>query len=106
MKKSSLQSLVAYLDGQTVDNISEIRDEIVAELAKGAEKAQANRETYAEYHDKVMAVLAGVTDPVTAQDISDETGIARGKIVYGLRNYWANEVVIDSTGKVNTYRLA
>lgn len=106
MKKSSLQSLVAYLDGQTVDNISEIRDEIVAELAKGAEKAQANREAYAEYHDKVMAVLAGVTDPVTAQDISDETGIARGKIVYGLRNYWANEVVVDSTGKVNTYRLA
>ena len=106
MKKSSLQSLVAYLDGQTVDNISEIRDEIVAELAKGAEKAQANREAYAEYHDKVMAVLAGMTDPVTAQDISDETGIARGKIVYGLRNYWANEVVVDSTGKVNTYRLA
>ena len=106
MKKSSLQSLVAYLDGQTVDNISEIRDEIVAELAKGAEKAQANREAYAEYHEKVMAVLAGVTDPVTAQDISDETGIARGKIVYGLRNYWANEVVVDSTGKVNTYRLA
>lgn len=106
MKKSSLQSLVSYLNGETVTNIAEIKAEIEAELAKGKAKADANREAYAEIHDKVVEALTGITTPVTAQDIADETGIARGKIVYGLKNYWASEVVVDTTGKVNTYRLA
>ena len=106
MKKSSLQSLVSYLNGETVTNLDEIKAEIEAELAKGKAKADANREAYAEIHDKVIAVLSGVTAPVTAQDLADETGIARGKIVYGLKNYWADEVVVDTTGKANTYRLA
>ena len=106
MKKSSLQSLISYLNGETVTNLDEIKTEIEAELAKGKAKADANREIYNEIHDKVIEVLSGVTTPVTAQDIADETGIARGKIVYGLKNYWADEVVIDTTGKVNTYRLS
>ena len=106
MKKSSLQSLVSYLNGEAVENIAEIKAEIEAELAKGKAKADANREVYAEIHDKVIEVLSGMTTPVTAQDIADETGIARGKIVYGLKNYWVDEVVVDTTGKANTYRLA
>ena len=106
MKKSSLQSLVSYLNGENVENIAEIKAEIEAELAKGKAKADANREVYTEIHDKVIEVLSGMTTPVTAQDIADETGIARGKIVYGLKNYWADEVVVDATGKANTYRLA
>ena len=106
MKKSSLQSLVSYLDGQTVENIAEIRDEIVAELSKGKAKADANRELYAEYHVKVMDALTSAGKPVTAQELASETGIARGKIVYGLTKYWADEVVADKTGKTTTYCLA
>ena len=106
MKKSSLQSLVSLLNGEAIENADEIKAEIEAELAKGKAKADANREVYAEIHDKVIEVLSGTTAPVTAQDIADETGIARGKIVYGLKNYWADEVVVDTTGKANTYRLA
>ncbi len=103
MKKTSLQSLVTLLTDTGA--LPEVRDEIVAELNKGKAKADANRAVYAEIHDKVIEVLSGMTTPVTAQDLADETGIARGKIVYGLTKYWADEVEVDSTGKANTYRL-
>lgn len=103
MKKSSLQSLVTYLT--STGALPEVRDEIVAELNKGKAKAEANRELYAEIHDKVIVALSAASNPVTAQELADETKIARGKIVYGLTKYWANEVEVDSTGKVNTYRL-
>ena len=106
MKKASMETLVNYIDTNGVEELFAIKDELTAELAKGKAKADANREVYAEIHDKVIAVLASATAPVTAQEIADETGIARGKIVYGLKNYWADEVVVDATGKANTYRLA
>lgn len=106
MKKSSLQSLVSYLNGEAVENIAEIKAEIEAELSKGQAKAEANRAVYADIHDKVIAVLSMTANPVTAQEIADETGIARGKIVYGLKNYWGDEVVADKSGKTTTYRLA
>lgn len=106
MKKSSLQSLVSHLNGETVDNIAEIKAEIEAELAKGQVKADANRALYADYHDKVIAALRSATAPVTAQELADETGIARGKIVYGLTNYWSAEVTKDTSGKSTTYSLA
>lgn len=106
MKKSSLVSLVSYLNGETVDNIAEIKAEIEAELAKGKAKADANRALYAELHDAVILTLANASAPVTAQEIADEIGEPRGKIVYGLTHYWVDEVVKDATGKTTTYTLA
>ena len=103
MKKTSLQSLVTLLTDTGA--LPEVKAEIEAELSKGKAKADANRELYAEYHDKVIAALSVANAPVTAQDLADETKIARGKIVYGLTKYWADEVEVDSTGKANTYRL-
>ena len=106
MKKTSLQSLVSFIDGEAVENIAEIRDEIIAELDKGKAKAEANRAVYAEIHDKVIEALSTASAPVTAQEIADEIGVSRGKIVYGLTNYWSDEVVKDATGKSTTYALA
>ena len=106
MKKASLQSLVSYLNGETVDNIADIKAEIEAELAKGKAKADANRAVYAELHDKVIEAIRTANAPVTAQEIADATGIARGKIVYGLTNLWSEEVTVDKSGKANTYTLA
>ena len=110
MKKTSLQSLVSFIDsmdaqGSATQEILEVRDEIVAELNKGKAKAEANRAVYVEIHDMVIEALSTATAPVTAQELADETGIARGKIVYGLKNYWADEVETVSTGKANTYCL-
>ena len=105
MKKASLEALVRILNGEAVENPEAIKAEIEAELAKGKAKADANREIYAEIHDKVIKALTDATNPVTAQEIADEIGIARGKVVYGLTNYWSDEVVADKSGKTTTYAL-
>lgn len=110
MKKSSLQSLVSFLNGEIVDNIAEIKAEIEAELAKGAEKAQANRDLYASAHDVVMNGLRMATEPVTIGELYDEIadelpeGFSKGKVQYAITRLWANEVV-KTEGKVNTYSV-
>lgn len=106
MKKSVYESILSLISTIDTPEAEEVRAEITAELDKGKAKAEANRAVYADIHDKVIAVLSMSTNPVTAQEIADETGIARGKIVYGLTNYWVDEVVADKSGKTTTYRLA
>lgn len=106
MKKASMEALVNYIDVHSLTELFNIKDELTAELNKSKAKADANRALYDEYHDKIIAALASATAPVTAQELADETGIARGKIVYGLTNYWKSEVVRDDSGKTATYTLA
>lgn len=104
MKKSTIQTLVSYLTEKNDESMSEILAELSAELEKGQAKADANRKAYAEMHDAVMEVLRSATLPVTAQEIAEETGISRGKIVYGLTHLWSDEIV-KTEGKVSTYAL-
>ena len=104
MKKLSMETIVNYIDTHNVEELFAIKDELTAELAKGKAKAEANRAVYDEIHDAVISVLRSATSPVTAQELADETGFARGKIVYGLTNYWGDEVV-KTEGKVNTYSI-
>ena len=104
MKKLSMETLVNYINAHNVEELSTIKDELVAELSKGKAKADANRAIYEEIHDAVMRTLASATNPVTAQELAEETGYAKGKIVYGLTNYWTDEVN-KIEGKVNTYTL-
>ena len=103
MKKSVFESILSIISTIDTPEADEVRAELNAELAKGKAKADANRAVYADLHDKVMEVLTSTTAPVTAQDIADELGVARGKVVYGLTNYWADEVVKDASGKTTTY---
>lgn len=98
MKKAILNAIAKVLNGEAVENLEEVKAEVAAELAKGQAKADATKAEYEELHDKVMEVLEGATAPVTAQEIADEIGVARGKIVYGLNNYWVAEVVKTATG--------
>lgn len=109
MKKSTLQSLVSYLNGTTVPNLDDIKAELEAELAKGEEKAQANRALYAAAHDPAMAVLTDV--PMTMADwhaacaATLPAGFSKSKLQYAVREYWASEVVVID-GKVKMYRKA
>lgn len=109
MRKVSLQSLVSFIDSiDAPQDIKDIRAEIVAELSKGAEKAQANRDLYAQAKDIVFGALS--TTPVTIGELYDEVadelpdGMTKGKVQYALTRLWANEVV-KTEGKVNTYSL-
>ena len=98
---TTILSLIANID---TAEAQEVREELTAELSKGKAKADANRAIYDEIHEAVIEALKSATDPVTAQELADETGFAKGKIVYGLRNYWADEVE-KIEGKVNSYTL-
>lgn len=108
MKKISLEAIRDYLTEQNA--LTEIRDEIVAELAKGAEKAEANRALYAEAHDVIVGVMANLTAPATIADIYEEAknalpeGMPKGKVQYAITRLWADEMV-KTEGKVNTYAL-
>ena len=110
MKKVSLQSLVSFIDSiDAPQDIKEIRDEIANELAKGAEKAQANRDLYAQAHDVVIGALSAT--PVTIGELYTEVendlpeGFSKGKVQYAITRLWADEVV-KHEGKVNTYTRA
>ena len=109
MTKNMMKSLVAYLNGETVTNIAEIKASLEAELAKGEAKAQANRELYATAHDVVIGAL---TDkPMTLAELWEAVkgtvpeGMSKSKVQYALRELWASEVV-KIEGKVNEYRKA
>ena len=108
MKKSTLQSLVSYLNGETITNLDEIRDELVAELNKGEAKAQANRDLYAQAKDIVLNALSDT--PVTIGELYAEVendlpeGFSKGKVQYAITRLWADEVE-KTEGKVNTYAL-
>ena len=111
MKKVSLQSLVSFIDSiDAPQEIKDVRDEIVAELNKGAEKAQANRDLYASAHDIVMEGLARADKPVTIGELFAEIegelpeGFSKGKVQYAITRLWADEVV-KTEGKVNSYSL-
>ena len=109
MKKSTLQSLVTYLNGTAIPNLDDIKAELAAELAKGEEKAQANRALYAAAHDPAMAVLTDV--PMTMADWFNAcsatlpAGFSKSKLQYAVRESWASEVVVID-GKVKMYRKA
>ena len=107
MRKVSLQSLVSFIDSvDAPQEIKDIRAEIEAELAKGAEKAQANRDLYAQAHDVVIGALSNT--PVTIGELYTEIendlpeGFSKGKVQYAITRLWADEVV-KTEGKVNTY---
>ena len=109
MTKNMMKSLVAYLNGETVTNIAEIKASLEAELAKGEAKAQANRELYATAHDVVIGALTDKPMTLaelweTVKDIVPE-GMSKSKVQYALRELWASEVV-KIEGKVNEYRKA
>ena len=97
MKKSTLSTLVSYLNGETITNLDEIRAELEKELNKGAEKAAANRALYDAAKEVVLANLSET--PVTVSElyeqISDELpdGFSRSKLQYGMLHYWSDEVV-------------
>lgn len=106
MKKTTMNTILSLIATIDTPEAEAVRTELTAELNKGQAKKDATATAYAEMWEAVRQALADATGPVTAQEIADETGLSRSKIVYGLTNYWADEVVKDTSGKSNTYTLA
>ena len=110
MKKSSMQSLVNYLNGATVDNLEELKAELEAELNRGAEKAQKNRELYEEARGAVYEGLRIAGTPVTIAELYAEVedklpeNFGKSKLQYAVTRLWSEDIV-KHEGKVNAYSL-
>ena len=110
MRKSTLMSLVSYLNGESVTNLDEIKAELEAELNRNAEKAAANRELYEAAEAVVLAGLERAGTAVTVSELYAEVedelpdGFTRGKLNYALTRMWADKVLVTE-GKPNTYSL-
>ena len=110
MKKSTMIAIVSMLNGESVANTEEIKAELIAELNKGAEKAQANKDLYDSAHDIVIEALRSASAPVTmgelyeavAEDLPE--GMTKGKVQYAVTRLWSDEIV-KTEGKVNAYSL-
>ena len=112
MKKSTLRSLVSYLQGATITNLDEIRDELVAELAKDEAKAQANRDMYAAARKVVLAHMTQTpqtsAEIMTACEGELPEGFTKSKLQYAFKNYWTDDIVTIPSTKTapNQYRRA
>ena len=107
MKKSSLVSLYAYLNGENVTNIDEIRAEIGAEIEKDASE---KREKMAIYEDARPIVLNAIDEtPRTLNEILERCvglpiGFTKGRLQYAITHYWSDDVKrIESAKGANTY---
>lgn len=113
MKKATMNAIVNYLtenlpyaNENEKDFLQTTIDELTAELSKGAEKAQANRDMYAEAKDIVLGALSDT--PVTIAELYDEVadrlpeGMTKGKVQYAMTRLWTDEIV-KIEGKVNGY---
>lgn len=111
MKRNTIQSLVSFLNGETVTNIDEIKAELEAELNKGAEVKAAKDAAYDAAWEVVRSVLAMTTAPLTVAEIVAEgedrlpEGFGKGRVLYGLNHQWTG-FIVKIEGKPNTYRLA
>lgn len=113
MTKTALQIIAETLNAMTELTEAQVaaRDAVNAELAKNEEKAQANRELYAQAHDVIMSVIDDT--PRTVAEIYDACkdslpkDFSKSKVQYGLRTPWADEVnKIENAKGPNQYTKA
>jgi len=107
MKKTTMTAIANYI--KNVPELSAEYAELAAELAKGEEKAAANRELYSAAHDAVIAAID--SEPKTVTEIYEACkdnvpeGFTKNKIQYALLHYWNDEVTkIENAKGANQYK--
>ena len=108
MKKSVFTAIVNYVATHDIPELAGVRDAILDEFKRNEDKAQANRDLYAEAHDAVMAVMdatprtVGEIYELCADTLPD--GFTKSKVQYGIREYWKDDVMkIENPKGANTY---
>ena len=111
MKKSTMEKIVALVNGQKVEDMDALRDEVNFEWERLTAKSKANAKAYAAAKEVVLGVMSATT-PMTAEQIYEACrddlpdNFAKGKVQYALLNYWEAEVNKTENGKnPNTYTL-
>ena len=109
MKKVTMNTIVNYINDNAIEELFEVRDELVAELNKGAEQKAQNDALYASAKEIVLSEL-GET-PVTIGELYEAVegklpeGFTKGKLQYAVTRLWT-DAIVRIEGKVNTYRKA
>ena len=111
MKKTTLNTILSLIATIDTPEAEEVRSELTAELNKGAEKAQANRDLYEAAKEVVMDELATTAAAVTIGELYEAVearlpeGFTEGKLQYAVTRLWT-DAIVKIEGKVNTYRKA
>jgi hypothetical protein len=110
MKKATMNTILTLIASIDTPEAQEVRDELTAELNRGAELKAQNAQTYETAKAIVMGEL-GET-PVTIGELWDALeeqlspiGMTKGKLQYAVTRLWTSEIV-KIEGKVNSYRKA
>lgn len=107
MKKSTLEAICNYLNGDNSIDLSVLREEVNAEYDRVTAKARANANAYNDAHGIVFA-CAEWDKPMTVKEIFAlvegelADGFTASKMQYAFLHYWADEVVKHDNGK-NAY---
>ena len=110
MKKATMNTILSLIADIDTPDAEEARNELNAELNRGAEKAQANRDLYDAAKEVVMGELGDT--PVTIGELYDAIatklpqGMTKGKLQYAVTRLWVGDGIAKIEGKVNTYRKA
>ena len=111
MKKATMNTIVNYINDNAIEALYEVRDELMAELNKGAEEKARNAELYNTAKAVVMDELSMTDKAVTIGELFEAVeanlpqGFTKGKLQYAVTRLWKDEIV-RIEGKVNTYRKA
>lgn len=112
MKKNTMMTLVNYfaLQNGLPSDVADAVDELKAELNRGAEKAQKNRELYESVKPIVMEGFKDAGVPITIAELYESIegdlpdGFGKSKVQYAVTRLWIDELV-KTEGKVNAYSL-
>lgn len=111
MKKATMSAILTLIANIDTPEAEEVRNELNAELNKGAEQKAENAKVYETAKAVVMNELANATEAVTLGELYEAVqndlpeGFTKGKLQYAMTRLWTAEIV-KFEGKVNTYRKA
>lgn len=111
MKKSTLEAIRNYLNGDDTVDLTIVREEVNNEWERLNAKRVANATMYDEAHEVFCSIMSGKR-PMTVKDIftlgADEwpSDFTSSKLGYAIRNYWKDEIVaVDNGRSANEYSL-
>jgi len=109
MKKVTMNTILSLIASIDTPEADAVRDELNAELNKGAE---AKAEAAKEYEAAKVIVMSELGEtPVTIGELFDAIGdklpegFTKGKLQYAMTRLWKDELV-KTEGKVNSYSKA
>lgn len=109
MKKATMQTILSLINTIESPEADAVREELTAELNKGAERKAQNADLYESAKGIVMEEL-GET-PVTIGELYEALkerlpeGFTKGKLQHAITRLWTSEIR-KIEGKVNTYCVA